>query len=790
MRFLRVAGVMVALAAALVAGPAHADDSGLSVTLAAGWDSAGSPSSWIPYQVDVKNTGTHDFNGTLVLHARRPNGSPAASPASAYGTTYELPFTIAHGVEKRVTIYGEYLDVSAGGGAGYQAELIDRSGVAVASSSSAVVSSGRFGVALLSDTLTTAGEIKDVQLPYGSIGVVPLTPQSFPANPIQLGGLGAVVLDNFDSSSLSQAQVQALQQYVGLGGALVLAGGASWRRTLTQLPPELVPLRPQGSSTVALEPLLDLLGKHSSLVAQSVAGSLAPGARVALADAAGNPLLAELSYGAGRVAELTYDPADEPVASHADEVRSSWAAALERVATFTSTSNPKFGLGVVVAPAAVGTSAFPLTTGIGRYGFESQIAQLLTDTAANALPPLGILGGLLVLYVLVAGPLNYAVLRTFRRRELMWVTIPLIAILATGGAYSAGVLVHGQEYFVNEVQVLRVAPSGGVDASIYDALFSPRRGDLTVQLPETSLASTFISNLSVESATGSDDRVLVGRSPQVKLGNVAVWQPRDIKSEAPAHLPISVIAHLRLVNGQIVGSVTNNGRGVIRRLTLVTPDGRTAALANALAPGATVTVGGTLQTAPLQSPNRGVTCNAVGCVQTNTPAAGSGDKQAAVMLTAASLLSTSGEVASLAGIVDPISSLRVEGSDPSRSVVAAFVTPVALEGMDTLTAGWTTARVVALNASNSNPVTVIDYDLPSSLAPGTLKLTVGNASAIGSPFNTQKAQAELYDWNRQRWSVVDLSKPITLSAGQVGPGLVRLRVSGNLYIQGLQVASQ
>jgi hypothetical protein len=224
-------------------------------------------------------------------------------------------------------------------------------------------------------------------------------------------------------------------------------------------------------------------------------------------------------------------------------------------------------------------------------------------------------------------------------------------------------------------------------------------------------------------------------------------------------------------------------------LTLVTPDGRTAVLANALAPGATVTVGGTLQTAPLQLPTKGVTCNAVGCAQTYTPPTGSGDKQATVMLTAASLLSNSGEVAALAGIVDPLPSLRVEGSEPTRSVIAAFVTPVALEGMDVLTPGWTAARVVALNGSNSNPVTVIDYDLPPSLATGTLKLTVANASAIGSPFTAQKAQAELYDWSRQSWSVVDLSKPITLSQGQVGPGLVRLRVSGNLYIQGLQVAS-
>ncbi|TMD55729.1 MAG: hypothetical protein E6I85_02420, partial [Chloroflexi bacterium] len=747
MRFLRVAGVMVALAAALVAGPARADDPTLTVTLTAGWDGAAVAGSWIPYRVDVKNTGTHEFSGTLVLNARRPAGSPNSAPSSVYGTTYETPFSIAGGVEKRVTIYGEFADATAGGPAGYEADLVDRSGAVVSSSGSASVSQ-RFGIGLLADSLQAQGEIKDVQLPSARpLSVVNLTPPDFPGSAIQLSGLSAVVIDNFDTSTLSQAQVQALQQYVGLGGSLVLGGGAGWRRTLTQLPPELVPLRPQASATVGLEPLLDLLGKHSPLVAQSVVGTLAPGARVVLADAAGNPLLAEVAYGAGRVVELAFDPADEPVASHAEEVRSSWAAALDRVVSAGSSGNAKFAPAVMVAPGAV-SSAFPNQVGFNHYNLESQIAALLSDTAASALPPLGILGGLLILYVLVAGPLNYAVLRSLRRRELMWMTIPLVAILATGGAYSAGVLVHGQEYFVNELQVLRVAPSGGVEATTYDALFSPRRGDLTVQLPESSLASTFIPNYSGGGTTG-DDRVLAGRNPSLKLAGVAVWQPRDFKYVEAAHVNVTVIAHLKLSKGQIVGSVTNNGRIPIRRLTLLTPDGRSATLAASLAPGATVTVGGILQTAPLQALNRVViacggpaSTSVVPCGQTNGPQT-PGDKQASLMLTAAGLLGSSGEVTSLTGIVDPIPSLRVGGTEPSRTALSAFATPIELEGIDTLSAGWASARVVAANNSSSFPMTVLDYDLPSSLAAGPLKLSVANASVMGAPFSVQKSQAEL-----------------------------------------------
>ena len=94
MRILRVAGVLIALAAALVAGPAHADDQGLSLQLAMGWDGGAVAGSWIPYQVTIRNdSSTHDFNGSVVIRPRGPltGGSTAGS---SYGTVYAQPIAV------------------------------------------------------------------------------------------------------------------------------------------------------------------------------------------------------------------------------------------------------------------------------------------------------------------------------------------------------------------------------------------------------------------------------------------------------------------------------------------------------------------------------------------------------------------------------------------------------------------------------------------------------------------------------------------------------------------------
>src|SRR5207237_8739109 len=70
----------------------------------------------------------------------------------------------------------------------------------------------------------------------------------FPASATLLGGYAAVVIDQFDSQTLSGAQLQAIRDFVGLGGTLVVAAGPSWRESLAPLPVDVQPIRPSSPS--------------------------------------------------------------------------------------------------------------------------------------------------------------------------------------------------------------------------------------------------------------------------------------------------------------------------------------------------------------------------------------------------------------------------------------------------------------------------------------------------------------------------------------------------------------
>src|SRR5205807_818762 len=128
-----------------------------------------------------------------------------------------------------------------------EAVLLDSLGREAVASAQAGVSSGILSVALMSEVTGGESSLKAAKGPR-QVGVVRYgSAQGFPSNPLFLGGIAAVVIEDFDASTLSQAQLSAIAEYVGLGGNLVLAGGSAWRRTLSQLPTALLPLHPSAT---------------------------------------------------------------------------------------------------------------------------------------------------------------------------------------------------------------------------------------------------------------------------------------------------------------------------------------------------------------------------------------------------------------------------------------------------------------------------------------------------------------------------------------------------------------
>jgi hypothetical protein len=89
------------------------------------------------------------------------------------------------------------------------------------------------------------------------------------------------------------------------------------------------------------------------------------------------------------------------------------------------------------------------------------IAGELDNVPAAALPSILLFIILTVLYILLLGPLNFLVLRRFRRREFMWVTIPLGAILCMGATFGVAYHLKGSTVLINTVGMVTLDGRAG-----------------------------------------------------------------------------------------------------------------------------------------------------------------------------------------------------------------------------------------------------------------------------------------------------------------------------------------
>jgi hypothetical protein len=777
---------LVGLLLGVPASPAEAARPQITLTLTQRWPLASSPGTWTPYVLTVTDSGGQGFTGDAYL-------VPSAGPAFGTATTntvypvYHTSVSVGRNSQRSIVLY--VIDAPAG----YQAELKDSTGrVIAAASAQSPQQQGSSAVGILSDlgqadqTIAAALRARtkvDTSLTHFT------SAQDFPTSAVYLSGLSTLIVDQFEGAGLSQAQLQALKDFVGLGGTLIEAGGASWRRSLLSLPAELVPMHPTATATADLQPLAELAGQSTAAVAQVASGEVGAG-RVTLAAPDGQALVVEGGYGTGRVIELTFDPLGQPFDSQTDLSAIAWTHAINRA--LSGVQGPARSV-AAVGPVNASYNPANASAGPGAWapGFTNgadQLYSMLNDTPATAPPPAGLLGGLLVGYVLLAGLLNYLFLRTVGRRTLMWVSVPLIAVVFTAGAYAVGLGSRGSNYLVNEVEVLRAAPEGAVEAYTFDGVFPPRNGDVTLSLPANTLVSTAVTVTSGNGGTGAALINVEGR-PEVTMTNVPIWGLRPLQTLAVSHpygyqpssaLPLN--AQLKVVKGHVLGSVVNLTSRPVADLTLVSSSGAESIVATSLGPGAVASVDVTLSSASAGAPTAG----AGGTPAHSLPGVSESTRETLLRLAETQAMgSRAGELA-LIGFTDPIGSMSVQGTRPSRASVAALVEPVRPQSADSISGIAPRARLVStFLAPDQSQIDIYDFDLPSNVTSpmGLSYQMLGAASSISGYGGTMVRSVEVYDWAGRTWRALPAQQAgnrgpgaVALSPGELAQGMVRVRV--------------
>ena len=403
------------------------------------------------------------------------------------------------------------------------------------------------------------GSANEVGLP----APLSLTLADLPERSEPLDGLSAIVWAD-DSSALNEAQRRSLERWVADGGQLVILGGPDWQARTAAFT-KILPL--DGIAAVDGVPQASLASwSGADTAAVEVAtistGTLRDEARGLVRAADGTILASMRPVGAGRVILIGTDLATDAYRGWEGSPRL-WARLL-----------PTNGV---------------LEQFFGRFPVEESqnaMGTALSNLPSLEVPPAELLLLVIVAYILLIGPISYVVLRRMDRRELAWVTAPLLVIVFTACSFGIGNSLKGSEVIVNQITLIRSSGAGGT-ASIesYAGIFSPDRATYDLTVEDDALVAKMRPIGFDGTLTSAADVVIEQGDPAHLRGlSIGVFGFEAVRADAIVERDPVLSVSWRTEGAVLTGTVTNEGALPIEDVAYVSGGGGNMIIAE-LAPG-------------------------------------------------------------------------------------------------------------------------------------------------------------------------------------------------------------
>jgi hypothetical protein len=727
-------------------GAALAATNPVTILAKAGYSGFVKAQQWMPVTIDVTNTGP-DLDGTLEVSAAVTSNGPPIGSAN-----YQTHLSLASGATKHLKAW--VIEDQAPSPVSVR---ILQNGRVVASADAQTAVAATTLIGVLSDQPTALDGLAAVHPGGTSATVVHLSLENLSDSAIQLRAFDLLAIDDFATDTLTGAQRGAVTDLVQNGGTLLLGTGASWRKTLAGVAPAILPMSIDGTTTLNSVAALDNASRL-----EVATGALNPGARAWLSEG-GRPLLINRFVGGGSVTLATFDWAQEPVAS-------------------LSPTNPllRQTLTRTLLSTSPGQSVASFKGGFGGGGGSSiterssNLTQALGSLPALDLPSLVVIGLLVLAYVLLVGPINYFALRALHHRALAWVTVPLIAIVASAGAFGAGVFSKGRSVQTNQVSIVHLEP--GWDRAYqesYTGVLTPTRGDFQVKLTGSRpMIGPLVSNNGGGLVGANTDLIQVSSdSNTILLPGMTAFVLRGFATEGLIDAP-HLVGDAKLVNGKLTGTIRNDSQVRFTDAVVLAGDGYQ--LLPALAPGATAT----FEVAPKPSNPYGgqpaiytIYGNSYNGYQSGRPtdAERDGIEKTSILSVVAggSFFSPAITPMVVAWTKQPNEPITVSGSQPRATSMTAVVLPLTFGsvGAGALPAGLVVSHFTDIEGdTQAGPPDAllmqngtVTYEFTPEIAAGmhlkNASLDSTNQSPKMAPgsVSSQSMQAGYWDWSKAAW---------------------------------------
>lgn len=415
-----------------------------TVTVETGLDGIAVEDQSMPVSVTVANSGK-DFTGVLRI--------VIPSTYAKESIAYEKKVTIPSGGEKSTSML--LPDVTKA--AFLRIELENDKGKILYSQQFPFTSFevGRMAViGILSDDYTGLNYFDglNVSTPSGAIEtkILRLTKDNIPDTGEGLSSCHYILIDNYNTSQLSQEQRGAIASWVSNGGILILGTGSKASVVLEGFQDTIGPISVNGLSKQDVMVANSMTGETKSVdVAslsvegwQDISGWIAPGGGAY-----------QSSYGNGMVLVLGYDLAMEPLVSWREQRSQLAENILENAGNDKTYANMMYGY----------------SNEYDSYDMNNAVE----GVDRNKLPNPLLYALVFLVYVIGIGPVSYSILKKKDKREKMWIVMPIIAFGFTIVVFITSMLYRIHKPFIDAVSIVNFN-NGNVHTETYMSLQSPK----------------------------------------------------------------------------------------------------------------------------------------------------------------------------------------------------------------------------------------------------------------------------------------------------------------------------
>ena len=193
-----------------------------------GYQNMAKSGRFLPVKVSLKNQEEEAFSGTLEVLTME-------SDYTLY--SYEYPLELEPGQEQEKS-----LSISLGGQIDQMyLKVLDEEGREAASKRLKLEVEGdnpQLFIGVLSDSMDRLGYLNNVGISYSTLRTrtIELRPETIPTDGLGLDQLDVLLITDFDTSSLTAAQADAVWDWVGRGGVLLFGTGARAQEVMSCFP--------------------------------------------------------------------------------------------------------------------------------------------------------------------------------------------------------------------------------------------------------------------------------------------------------------------------------------------------------------------------------------------------------------------------------------------------------------------------------------------------------------------------------------------------------------------------